>query len=139
MFEIEREDGESFRDFQARVTTERALHDQSIRLARRNTLGKILRIEPHEIHAIVSLDGEDSESDGTTGVFIVLANYRFGGGDENFWAAIVDGKSTHNLFMDRPRAVLHALATEAGVDINEARFTVEAAARVLTIPTPADD
>jgi hypothetical protein len=37
------------------------------------------------------------------------------------------------MFYDRPRAVLHALAADAGVDANAARHLVDAAARVLTL------
>lgn len=135
MFEIEQEPGESLRDFHARATTGRALYWQTLRIDRANTLAKILRIERYQVRAIVPFDGEDSESDGTTGTFLVLTNQRFSGDDDGYWAAVVDGKTTHNLFVDRARATLWALAMGAGVDVNEARFTVEAAARVLTIPT----
>jgi hypothetical protein len=132
---ITRREDESFLDFQNRAATERALHCQKLAAARLSTLADILRSESYDLLTIINFNGTEDESDGRTGTYVVNVRMKWGSRrtDEPYWATVVDGKYDHILFTARPRAVLHALAREADVDANEARFTVDAAARVLHI------
>ena len=135
---ITRNEGESFRDFHARAVTERALHGQKLTEARRETLAEILGGERYALLTVVNLNGESDESDGRTGTYVVQISMKFRGRRDLYWTTVVDGKTDHTLFEAQPRAILHALAVRAGIDVNEARFTVEAAARVLRIASMTD-